>query len=651
MINSASLSSDLPVGICCVDAAGVITEHNPACHFFLGLTAAASAVGKRFADVVRHSHSAEDICSDGACTVLEVVPEGIGARREIIFLLGADSVSRAVECVVRPLVRDGQRLGTAYCFIDMSLPVERELALKESLQSLELRVGERTDQLLAREALVGIFYEHSSECHAVLIDAGNGQFRYEEVNPSTLRLYGRTRDDVIGRTTDEIFGAERAKILNDHLTACLASGAPYRYERIQGEGIVEAVATPVPHELGTQQRIVVSARDVTRQRRLEDQLRQAQKMEAVGQLTGGLAHDFNNLLAIISGSVEVFKRRAEQGKTEGVERYIDAAQNATRRAAALTQRLLAFSRRQTLDPKPTDVNRLVAGMEDLLRRTLGPAIALEVVGAGGLWATLVDPPQLENALLNLCINARDAMPDGGRLTIETANRWLDERVARERELPRGQYISLCVTDTGTGMPPDVVARAFDPFFTTKPIGQGTGLGLSMIYGFVRQSGGQVRIYSEVGQGTTLCLYLPRYIGPMETAEVSEADHEADRGDGETVVVIDDEPMVRMILVTVLEEAGYRVIECSDGASGLKVLSSDIKVDLLITDVGLPGGLNGRQVADAARASRSNLKVLFVTGYAENAVVGNGHLEPGMEVLTKPFTMAALATKVSEILGH
>jgi len=651
MINSASLASDLPVGICCIDASGVITEHNPVCQFFLGLANNTSAVGKRLTEVVRHSHAGGDICTNDACSVFDVVPDSSSAPREIIFLIGADHVSRAVECVVRPLVHDGQRLGTAYCFVDMSLPAERELALKESLHALELRVGERMDQLLAREALIGIFYEHSSECHAVLIDAGHGQFRYEEVNPSTLRLYGRTRDDVIGRTTDEIFGRERAKVLNDHLTACLASGAPYRYERMQGDGIVEAVATPVPYEMGTQQRIVVSARDVTRQRRLEEQLRQAQKMEAVGQLTGGLAHDFNNLLAIISGSVEVFKKRAEQGKTEGVERYIDAAQNATRRAAALTQRLLAFSRRQTLDPKPTDVNRLVAGMEDLLRRTLGPGIALEVVGAGGLWATLVDPPQLENALLNLCINARDAMPDGGRMTIETANRWLDERVARERELPRGQYISLCVTDTGTGMPPDVVARAFDPFFTTKPIGQGTGLGLSMIYGFVRQSGGQVRIYSEVGQGTTVCLYLPRYIGAMETAEISETDHAADRGDGETVVVIDDEPMVRMILVTVLEEAGYRVIECSDGASGLKVLSSDVQVDLLITDVGLPGGLNGRQVADAARATRPHLKVLFVTGYAENAVVGNGHLEPGMEVLTKPFTMAALATKVSEILGY
>jgi PAS domain S-box-containing protein len=650
----ASLQSstwELPVGVCRIDLTGTVVECNPMCAELFGLAPEGTALGRPIDEFTRHGHNEGEVCTDSSCLAFDAASNGTPRSRDVLYLLGADNRSRVVECWVRPWISDEVPVGTSFFFVDMAASARREAELRASLKALEQSVGERTDQLLAREALIGIFYEHSSECHAVLIDTGNGQFRYEEVNPSTLKLYGKTREEVIGRTTDEIFGAERAAVLNQHLTACLASGLPYRYERMHGEGIVEAVATPVPHELGTLQRIVVSARDVTRQRRLEEQLRQAQKMEAVGQLTGGLAHDFNNLLAIISGSIEVFKKRIELGKPEAVERYVDAAQNATRRAAALTQRLLAFSRRQTLDPKPTDVNRLVAGMEDLLRRTLGPEITLEVVGAGGLWATLVDPPQLENALLNLCINARDAMPDGGRLTIETANRWLDERVARERELPPGQYISLCVTDTGTGMTPEVVARAFDPFFTTKPIGQGTGLGLSMIYGFVRQSGGQVRIYSELGQGTTLCLYFPRHVGALDTAEPFEPAGATDRGDGEVVVVIDDEPMVRMILVTVLEEAGYHVIECCDGPSGLKVLGAVEKVDLLITDVGLPGGLNGRQVADAARATRPELKVLFVTGYAENAVVGNGHLEPGMEVLTKPFTMASLAVKVSEILAR
>ncbi len=382
----------------------------------------------------------------------------------------------------------------------------------------------------------------------------------------------------------------------------------------------------------------------------EEALRQSQKMEAVGQLTGGIAHDFNNLLAAISGSLELIDTRVKQNRLSAITRYIDAAQGAVKRAASLTQRLLAFSRRQTLDPKPININRLIADMEELIRRTVGPSIEIEVVGAGGLWPTLVDPHQLENALLNLCINARDAMPDGGRLTIETANKWLDDRAARDRELPPGQYISLCVTDTGTGMSPEVISRAFDPFFTTKPIGEGTGLGLSMIYGFVRQSGGQVRIYSEVGQGTTMCLYLPRHLGEVDdqAAGASTAMRDSD-GHGETVLVIDDEPTVRMLIVDVLEEAGYKTIEAPDGPAGLKVLQSDARIDLLITDVGLPGGLNGRQVADAGRSLRPGLKVLFITGYAENAAVRNGFLDPGMQVVTKPFTMDTLSNKIREMI--
>lgn len=378
-------------------------------------------------------------------------------------------------------------------------------------------------------------------------------------------------------------------------------------------------------------------------------LRQAQKMEAVGQLTGGIAHDFNNLLAGISGSLEVIERRVGRGQTEGIDRFIRGAQTSAQRAAALTQRLLAFSRRQTLDPKPTDTNRLVLSMEDLIHRTVGPSIKVEVVGAASLWSTMIDQAQLESALLNLAINARDAMPDGGRLIIETANKWLDDRSAKERDLPPGQYISICVTDTGTGIPKDIADRIFDPFFTTKPIGQGTGLGLSMIHGFVRQSGGQIRVYSEVGQGTTMCLYLPRYAG-----EVSDEQELADTGvpelgAGETVLVIDDEPTVRMLVVEILEEAGYTALEADDGPSGLKILQANPQIALLITDVGLPGGMNGRQVADAARVLQPALKVLFITGYAENAAVSGGHLEPGMAVVTKPFVMAELAHKIAEMI--
>ncbi len=382
----------------------------------------------------------------------------------------------------------------------------------------------------------------------------------------------------------------------------------------------------------------------------EEALRQSQKMEAVGQLTGGLAHDFNNLLTGITGSLELLGMRIAQGRLNDVERYSLAAQGAAKRAAALTHRLLAFSRRQTLDPRPTDVNRLVSGLEDLVHRTVGPEITVEAVSSVGLWPTLVDPNQLENAILNLCINARDAMPGGGRLTIETANRWIDARIGKERDLEPGQYVSLCVSDTGTGMTPEVISKAFDPFFTTKPLGLGTGLGLSMIYGFARQSGGQVRIYSEVGEGSNVCIYLPRHLGPADEVEDQTELSEAPRAvAGETVLVVDDEPTVRMLVTEVLEELGYAAIEAADGAAGLKLLRSDVRIDLLVSDVGLPGGMNGRQMADAARVHRPDLKILFITGYAENAVVGNGHLDPGMHVMTKPFAMETLATRIKDLI--
>ncbi|MBC9175798.1 hybrid sensor histidine kinase/response regulator [Pseudoroseomonas ludipueritiae] len=384
--------------------------------------------------------------------------------------------------------------------------------------------------------------------------------------------------------------------------------------------------------------------------RVEEALRQSQKMEAVGQLTGGIAHDFNNLLAGITGSLELLSARIAQGRLNDLDRYIATARGAAGRAAALTHRLLAFARRQTLDPRPTNVNRLIAGMEELIRRTVGPAITVEVVGTIGIWTALVDPNQLESALLNLCINARDAMPDGGRITIETTNKWLDERMARERDMPPGQFLSLCVTDTGTGMTAEVAERAFDPFFTTKPIGQGTGLGLSMIYGFVRQSGGQVRIYSEPGLGTTICLYLPRHDGEEAGAEAVAMPAAASRAEeGETVLVVDDEPTVRMLVKEVLEDLGYTAIEAPDGAVGLQVLRSGRRVDLLVTDVGLPGAMNGRQLADAGRVLRPGLQVLFITGYAENAVLSQGHLESGMQVLTKPFAMEALTSRIRAMI--
>jgi signal transduction histidine kinase/CheY-like chemotaxis protein/PAS domain-containing protein len=383
---------------------------------------------------------------------------------------------------------------------------------------------------------------------------------------------------------------------------------------------------------------------------IEEVLRQSQKMEAVGQLTGGLAHDFNNLLAGISGSLELMQTRMQQGRLGDVDRYVTSALSAAKRAAALTHRLLAFSRRQTLDPKPTDVNRLVSGMQELIQRTVGPAIHIEVVGASGLWTAFVDPPQLESALLNLCINARDAMPNGGGITIETANKWLDERAARQHDMPEGQYLSLCISDTGTGMSPEVIARAFEPFFTTKPIGEGTGLGLSMIYGFAKQSGGEVRIYSEVGEGTTVCIYLPRHNGEIaEDSSAAKAPPPARSQHSASVLIVDDEPTVRMLLNEIIEDLGYTAIEAGDSAAGLKVLQSNVSIDLLVTDVGLPGGMNGRQMADAGRVSRPDLQVLFITGYAENAVLGSGRLAPGMAVLTKPFPVETMAARIRSMV--
>ncbi len=479
----------------------------------------------------------------------------------------------------------------------------------------------------------------------------------QSINPAWSTLLGWSEADVVGKSLmdfvhpdDEKTTLTEVKRLRDGETIFRFR---HRYRRADDSYcVISWAAVPEDGFISAVGRDVTGDREAeTARLELEDRLRQAQKMEAVGQLTGGLAHDFNNLLTGINGSLELVQARIAQGRMSDVDRYISAAQGASRRAASLTQRLLAFSRRQTLDPKPTNVNRLVTGMEELIRRTVGPNIEIEVVGASGLWVTSLDSGQLESALLNLCINGRDAMmPNGGRLTIETANKWFDERTALQQDLPPGQYVSLCVTDTGVGMTDEVIARAFDPFFTTKPIGEGTGLGLSMIYGFARQSGGQVRIYSEIGKGTTMCLYFPRHHGEADEAEVfTSHSANASPASGDTVLVIDDEPTVRMLVAEVLEELGCGCIEAADSSTGLKALQSTAKIDLLITDVGLPGGMNGRQIADAGRALRPDLKVLFITGYAENAVVGNGQLQPGMGILTKPFVLDDLARRIRQLL--
>ncbi|WP_244876899.1 ATP-binding protein [Acidocella facilis] len=609
---------------------------------------------------------------------LEIYGEVLRTGQAVSFERAFTEVGRIIEVSANRIGPANQRQ-VSVLFRDITARKRTEAALRES-EALARENGQRLQFALAAGAIIGTWLWNLGT-GLVVVDAA---FAVNFGLDPEWGLEGLELSQIMASVhPDDLPGLMGA------IDSVIARGGPYahqyrvrradgRYYWVEANGRVEhdADGTPLTFNgvlLDVQERRMMlaereraaaalrSLNETLEQRvaertaelmRAEEQLRQSHKMEAVGQLTGGLAHDFNNLLTGIIGSLELLGTRVNQGRLNELDRYLNAAQGAARRAAALTHRLLAFSRRQTLDPKPTDMNRLVRGMEELIRRTMGPEVEIEVVGAAGLWATLVDPPQLENALLNLCINARDAMPHGGRLTIETANRWLDPRTARARDLPPGQYVCLCVTDTGAGMPPEVIAKAFDPFFTTKPLGQGTGLGLSMIYGFVRQSGGVARIYSEPGHGTSVSLYLPRFAGEEAAGEPVPELRAAPRAShGETVLVVDDEPSVRMLVMEVLEELGYAAIEAADGPAGLRVLQSDMRIDLLVTDVGLPGGMNGRQMADAARATRPALNVLFITGYAENAIIGNGHLEPGMHVLTKPFALETLAARIKELITN
>jgi PAS domain S-box-containing protein len=492
--------------------------------------------------------------------------------------------------------------------------------------------------------------------------------RVSNWNLGAQKIEGYRRDEIIGKHFS-LFYTEEDRNQNKPQQVLEIATREGRFEeegwrvRKDGSGFwAHTIVTPIRDDRGTIIGFGKITRDVTEMKQAQlvleqtrEALFQSQKMEAVGQLTGGLAHDFNNLLAGISGSLELMERRLAQGRIHDLARYITVAQESSKRAASLTHRLLAFSRRQTLDPKSTNINRLAVGMEDLIRRTVGPAITTEVAIESGLWKTMVDQNQLENALLNLCLNARDAMPNGGHLMIETINKWVDATAGRMRDLPPGQYVTLSVSDNGTGMTQAVIERAFDPFYTTKPIGMGTGLGLSMVYGFVRQSSGQARIHSVFGKGTNISLYLPRHIDPEDDKEAAEPAEppgelvqEGRVQQRETVLVVDDEPAVLMLVSEVMEDMGYTTIEATDGPSGLKILQSDARIDLLITDVGLPG-LNGRQMADAARVQRAGLKVLFITGYADSAVFSHHHLEAGMQVLTKPFAMEELARRVRDLI--
>ncbi|HVJ52914.1 MAG TPA: PAS domain S-box protein [Aliidongia sp.] len=537
--------------------------------------------------------------------------------------------------VIDTVYRDGNLVGFAKITRDMTEQRAAELEVLESERRFRLLVEGVTDYAIYMLSPEGTVTNWNAGAHRI-----KGYSAAEIVGQHFSRFY--TPEDVRAGLPDRALATARRDGRYD------AEGWRVRKDgsRFWASVVVDAIVHK--SELIGFAKIT---RDLTERRQAQfeleksrEQLFQSQKMEAIGQLTGGLAHDFNNLLTGVTGNLDLLKLRMAQGRVADADRYVEAAQSAAGRAAALTHRLLAFARRQTLDPKRVDANRLVLEMRDLLDRTMGPEIDVNLILCDGLWSILCDPNQLENAILNLCINARDAMPGGGTLIVEATNKTL-----QEPDLPHGDYVAISISDTGTGMAPDVLAHAFDPFYTTKPMGHGTGLGLSMVYGFATQSGGQVRLSSQTGIGTTARIYLPRSEGEVDPVTVQTARVLAPALEDETILVVDDEPSVRMFIADVLRDAGYNIIEAADGASGLKLLESNVRIDLLITDVGLPGGMNGRQMAEAARRARPDLTTLFITAYAGKGAVGENKLAPRTHVLSKPFSIERLTAKIADLL--
>jgi PAS domain S-box-containing protein len=545
--------------------------------------------------------------------------------------------------------------GVYYEISDRKRLEARLLALNEALQSRVVDRGRQlattTTQLEETEHRFQLLLDAVTDYAIFMLDTAGNVVSW---NPGAERIKGYRSSEILGQHFSKFYTEQDRQIGVPRMALATAERTgKYDAEgwRVRKDGrtfLASIVINAIRDSSGSLVGFAKITRDITEKKAFEDQLRQAQKMEVVGQLTGGVAHDFNNLLTVIRGNLEYLERILPS--TQPNQRIIAAALRATSRAATLTDRLLAFSRRQPLVPEVLSVNKLVAGMSDLMQRTIGEAILVETVLAGGLWPTFADSNQLDNALINLAINARDAMPDGGKLTIETANSHLDEAYARMHdEVQPGQYVGIFVSDTGTGMHAEVVAKAFEPFFTTKEIGQGTGLGLSQVYGFIKQSGGHVKIYSEVGQGTSVKLYLPRYRGMEDAVDERIETRALPRGKAETVLIVEDDPDVRDYTVEMVSNLGYHVLSAGDGGKALRLLESHREVSLLFTDVGLPGGMSGRQLAEQALRRQPRLKVLYTTGYARNAIVHHGRLDPGIEVVFKPFTYSDLATKIRRVL--
>jgi PAS domain S-box-containing protein len=619
-----------------LDPTGVVASWNPGAERFKGYSAG-EIVGEHFSKF----YTAEDRAAGLPQLALRIASEEGRFEREG-WRVRKDGSRFWAHVVIDP-IRDpaGNLVGFAKITRDLSERREAENALRRSEEQLRLLVQGVTDYAI---------FKLDAEGHV------------SSWNPGAERIKGYTPDEIIGEHFSRFYTPED-----------LAQGVPAlgletartegRWEiegwRVRKDGSrfwAHVVIDAIHDESGEVIGFAKITRDITErreaQRALEDAreaLFQSQKMEAVGQLTGGVAHDFNNLLTVILGGLDTI-RRSKPEETHKIGRALDMSLHAAQRAASLTSRLLAFARRQPLEPTPTDLNILVRNMTELLHRTLGEDVELEGVLVPRLWVAEVDQNQLESAILNLAVNARDAMPGGGKLTVETGNVLLDERyAAADSEVTPGQYVLVSVSDTGVGMDRETLARVFEPFFTTKELGRGTGLGLSMVYGFVKQSGGHVTIYSEPGQGTTVRLYFPRYLA-AEGASGEEERQLAPAGGGdETVLVLEDNDDVRGYSVMTLKDLGYRVLEACNGEAALAILrQADQNIDLLFTDIVLPG-LSGRAVAEEARSFRPDLKVLFTTGYSRNAIVHHGRLDPGVQLISKPFTFDQLAEKVRQVL--
>jgi PAS domain S-box-containing protein len=645
----------LPAAVYVCDADGILLRFNRKAAALWGRTPVAGDPAERYSGACRLFRADGSPLPLAETPMAEVLRRGEPARDVEIVIERPDGERRSILATIEPLrAASGAIAGAVGCFQDVTALRQAEAALRdgerrlrELNESLEQQAEERARQLASSRAQLQAFFDVSPDWLTLLRATADGKFVYADLNPTCEAAYGLTRDQVVGRAVEEVLGREAARIPLHYLRECLATGEPQRYvaqRTMAGRTrTIDVVFVPVPGQSENGERLIITtARDITEREDLEAQLRQAQKMEVLGQLTGGVAHDFNNLLTAVAGNLELLEMRIKADPKSA--RLVHSAQRAAERGAKLTEQLLAFSRRQHLRPQPVDVNSVICGMNDLLARTIGPNIDVQTVLAPDLWPALVDATQLEIALLNLMINARDAMPLGGSILIETRN--LASGVDRPpAEIAGRDCLMLAIRDTGTGMSEEVRARAIEPFFTTKGAGLGSGLGLSQVYGVVRQSGGTLAIDSAPGRGTTVRLYLPRATGvPMPVQGSARDGDKADRRG--RILVVDDDADVREIAVQMLRQTGYGVGEAENGYAALAALSRGETYDLILIDMVMPG-LNGLDAVHRARERWPGVKALFMTGYADTAV--HAELAEAGPVIKKPFRLAELSDAVQRTL--